>query len=206
MRTLLIILLVFCWVNASAQKKAKSYDKGEFRIKLALPYFNHLTVNPIDQPRSSQFGFLGESLGIEYSISNQSFLEINGALAVTASNPLPFPFDREGPYKVLSTSFVSTTYNRVVNRFTLGIGLNYSKNLIAMGSRSLGDSLVPNYTDNKKNLTIGITANSFYRVGKNFNVGLIYRPTFYNIKPNPSFNYDHLLTIEFNWRFRLNNK
>ena len=202
---MMISILLSC-TNVSAQKNAKQYDRGEFRIKLAFPYFNHLTINPIDESRSSAFGFLGESLGIEYSISNKNFIEVSFALAVAAKTPLPFPYDREGPYKVLSTAFISSTYNRVVGRFTLGIGLNYSNNLIARGSRSLGDTLVPNYSDNRENRTIGFTTNGFYRLGKTFNVGVIYRPTFYNFKPNSAFKYDHLLSIEFNWRIRLNNK
>lgn len=189
-----------------AQISEFPYDKGEFRIKLALPYFNHLLINPSDEASSSDFGFLGESLGLEYSISNRSFLEINAALAITSNNPFPFPWDRSGPYKILSTTFVSATYNRVIRRFTIGTGLNYSNNLISRGSRSLGDTTILNYTDNRQIKAIGLTLNGFYRLGKAANVGLIYRPTLYMFEPLTAWNYGHLISLEFNWRIRLNNK
>ena len=205
-RKLVLILILVNSGTLTAQKNAEPYDKGEYRLKIAFPYFNYLTINPIDETRSCKFGFLGESLGIEYSVSSDRFLELNMTLALTSKNPLPFPFDRAGPYHVLSTRYISTTYNFVFGRFTVGTGINCAHNLISRGSRSLGDTLTPHYSDNRENYAIGLTANGYYSIGKTFNVGLIYRPTFCNLKQTLSFNYDHLLSIEFNWRIRLNNK
>lgn len=189
-----------------AQKRAKPYSKGEFRLDVSLPYFNTIRMDPVDEPASTKFGYVGEAFGVEYSISNRTFIELSIGLAATSDFFLPVPVLKEGDYKILGTYFISSTYNHILSRFTVGYGINYSVNVLNQGSNSLRDTLVSDYSDNKVNRAFGITLNSFFRLGRTAHVGLIYKPTFVTIRPETKFTYDYSLSFAFLWRFRLNNK
>ncbi|MEZ4772011.1 MAG: hypothetical protein R3D00_02435 [Bacteroidia bacterium] len=205
MKNIILLTLIFGSLNLTAQKKLGSFKKGEFRLTLGLPYLNHLLLKPNDTTMVNKVGFIGESAGLEYSYSDKKFLAFSFSFVGLADNPLPFPFDKEGDYITQYSSYFSITNNHQKNRITYGYGVNYSINTWAQGFRSLGDSVLS--TRNQiTNQAIGLTLNCYYRIGKSFNLGAIYRPTYFRQSKSLGSEYEHLISIELLWRIRLYKK
>lgn len=205
MKNIILLILFFVSLNLTAQNKLEEFKKGEFRLKLGLPYLNHLNLKPNNNIKVNKFGFIGESAGLEYSYSDKRFLEFSFSYVGVADNPLPVPFDKEGEYTTQYSSYFSITNNYQKNRVTYGYGVNYSINTWAEGFRSFEDSVLS--TRNQiTNQAIGLTLNSYYRVGKSFNLGVVYRPTYIRQNKSLENEYEHLISIELLWRIRLNKK
>ncbi|MGZ5242513.1 MAG: hypothetical protein ACXWEY_04545 [Bacteroidia bacterium] len=207
MQKIIIVIFVLCTLNTFGQKTKAPYDKGEFRIKLGLPYFNHIYFQPRDENVINKFGFVGESIGFEYSYSNNRFVETNFSFVGANDSPLPIGLDREGEFKSQYSTYLSLTHNNIISRFTFGYGLNYAWNTYTEGYRNFAmEDSIPTYWNNKTNRTMGVTLNSYYRIGNSFNIGAIYRPNIIFFKSEKALNYEHLISIELLWRIRLNNK
>ena len=202
MRTACLCVLCLLFFHCYGQnKKIPGFLKGDFRLSLKLPYFNHLSLHPAKQFRESRFGFIGEGLGVAYSFEEKRFMEMSFSLAGTSQTPFPVPNDKEYT-KSLVTSFFSITDNLVKNRFSIGYGLSYSSNRWIEWIRDLSTMATVRRTE-YANKTLGVLVNSYYRLGKTANVGVIYRPSLYRIDSGLDFLYEHLLSLEFAWRFRL---
>ncbi|WP_338759223.1 hypothetical protein WAF17_11330 [Bernardetia sp. ABR2-2B] len=108
--------------------------------------------------------------------------------------------------ETLFSYYVSTTDNIIHNRFTYGYGINYSVNHWGEWYRDVGLINLPtiDITD-YKNKNLGITLNTYYRIGKTLNIGVIYRPSLLNLSDGFKPIYEHLLSLEANWRIKLCN-
>ena len=204
MKNIILLILIFASPSLSAQQKLEDCKKGEFRLKLGLPYLNHLLLKPNNTTTVNKAGFVGESLGLEYCYSDSRFLELSFSFAGAADNPLPFAIDKEGKYTSQYSSYFSITHNQQKDRLTIGYGMNYSINTWKEGFRSLENASL----DTSSQIThqaIGFTLNSYYRMAKSFHVGIIYRPTFFRIDGWQN-RYEHLISLEFLWKIRLNKK
>ncbi|MCX6256397.1 MAG: hypothetical protein NTW49_00615 [Bacteroidia bacterium] len=205
MKYLILIIIIFITANIIAQTELMQYNKGDFRLKLALPYFNHLLLKPGNNISVNKFGFIGESIGFEYSFSENKFIELNFSFVRVSDTLLPFHFDKGGEYKIQYSKYFSLTNNNKIDRFTFGYGLNYSVNTWAEGYRSF-DTITKSTRSELSNKAIGITMNMYYQISKSFNIGLIYRPTFWRLSNEKSIEYEHLFSFELLWRIKLNRK
>ena len=117
MRTVfLFLLLTVCTSVFGQSRKITEFQKGDFRLDLKLPWFNHLSLNPGKQFKESHFGFVGEGLGFEYNYDKRKYLETSFSFAATSEIPLPVHIDKEYN-KSLWTFYVSLTDNFIKNRF-----------------------------------------------------------------------------------------
>lgn len=107
---------------------------------------------------------------------------------------------------------MNLTDNFVKGRLTLGYGLNYSTNIWNEFTRDLGrydstsgwsPSGIDEYSNIFKNKNLGFTFNSYYRLGKTIHLGLIYQPSLLHLNNGPEFIYEHLISLEVNWRIKL---
>lgn len=109
--------------------------------------------------------------------------------------------------KILFSYFASATDNIVYNKFSFGYGINYSVNFWREWYRDLGDTVdIPmgdRTTYSNKNL--GLTLNSYYKIGKTTYVGIIYRPSLLNIDGGIDPIYEHLISLEIQWKLFLFN-
>ncbi len=206
MKTKVTVLIFFLAPNLIfAQKKAQSYQQGDIRLDIKLPHFNYLALNPNKEFRDSEFGFNGYGIGFEYNYKDKKFIEANLSFVMTFELPFPAPVDAEYN-KILSSTFINITDNFVCNRFTFGYGLNYSINTWNEWTRDFDNIGLPtNYSKIIQNKNLGLTFNTYYRLGKALNIGLIYQPSILNITTNPKFIYEHLISCELNWRIKLLN-
>jgi hypothetical protein len=198
------VIIIFMFLQLAslvvAQKHAKPFEKGDLRIDIKLPHVNFMAFQPQKKFKDAELGFNGYGIGLEYSYKNKKFVEVSSSLAMAFALPFPAPVDAQYN-KLLSTYYFSITDNIIGRRFTFGYGINYSFNNWREWTRDFDQlGLQTTYDSLLVNKSMGLTLNSYYRVRKNLNLGLIYRPTFYT---NSKFNTEHLLSIEVNWRIKL---
>lgn len=205
-KIILVIVLLISTTNLTvAQKKIQPYHKGDFRVDLKLPHFNHLSFNPNREFRDSEFGFNGYGLGFEYNYKDNKFLEASSSLATTFEIPFPAPVDAEYN-KTLYSFYFNLTDNIIRNRFTFGYGLTYTNNMWAEWTEDFTDMDAPiNSSKTITNRNLGLTVNSYYRLGRTFHLGLIYQPSLLNFNSTPQFIYEHSISLELNWRIKLFN-
>src|SRR5690606_27851804 len=130
------------------------------------------------------------------------FIETNLSFVMTFELPFPAPVDAEYN-KILSSTYINLTDNFIKNRFTFGYGINYSINTWKEWTRDFDNIGLPtNYSKTIQNKNIGLTFNTYYRLGKTINIGLIYQPSILTIDKKPDFIYEHLISCEINWRFK----
>ncbi|MES2827930.1 MAG: hypothetical protein V4687_07240 [Bacteroidota bacterium] len=199
---LLTAVFFFGTVTLSAQNDVQPFQKGDFRIDLKLPHINYLTLNPDRTFRDDKFGFNGYGLGVEYSYNDNRFLEMSASIAGTFK--LPFPAHIDAEYnKILYSIYINLTNNVILNRFSFGYGLNCSSNTWKEWTRDF-DSTNLATTSEKLfvNNNLGLTFNSYYRVNKSLHLGVIYQPSLVSLNKTPPFIYEHLLSIEANWRIK----
>ncbi len=200
--TLATFFLLIC-LSASSQNLPTDFVKDQIRLKLSLPYLNHLSLKPQGGSRISKAGFIGESIGLEYSYHNDLFLEISFSLVGSFDHPLPL--EKEGAYENLYSTYFSLIHNHEIKRFTIGYGLNYARNTHAIGFRSF-DNMTPSTGFKNTNSTLGLNLNTYVKFWKSFNLGLIFRPTFFHLNNVKSSTFESLISIDFAWRIRLNKR
>jgi len=208
----LVFLLFLSMTNLLiAQKSVKPFKSGDFRLDLKLPHFNYLTLNPNKEFKDAEFGFNGYGLGFEYNYNDNKFLEASASYVVTFELPFPAPVDAEYN-KILSSTYLNLTDNIVKNRFTIGYGINYSANSWREWTREFDDfngdfDSIGRTTSSQTyiNRNLGLTFNSYYRLGRTLHIGLIYQPSLLNLNDRPVFIYEHLISLEINWRIKLFN-
>lgn len=207
---LIILLLLLSATNfVFGQKNAQPFEQGDLRLDLKLPHFNYLDLFPNREFRDAEIGFNGYGLGLEYSYKDDKFVEIGISLATTFELPIPVPLDAEYN-KILSSTYVNLTDNFIKNRFTFGYGVNLSHNIRNEWTRDFStdimnfDSIgVTTSSQIHRNLNLGLTFNTYYRLGKTVHLGLIYQPSFVPLRGDPAIIYEHLISLEINWRIKL---
>ena len=192
--------MLVCLNCLSQKKQFREYQTGELRLKFTIPFLNHIALHPDKLFKENKFGFLGEALGFEYNYKKTKFLEISGSLNATSDIPFPAVIDKEYR-KFISTIYFSLTDNFIKNKFTLGYGINFAFNI--WREEYNNDAMVPIYVTEYLNKTLGFTLNSYYRLNKTLYVGLIYRPSLFLLNYGFETIYEHLISIDINWRFRL---
>lgn len=153
------------------------------------------------------FGCLGIGLGIEYFYTNTKFFQLRADAITDFPAPFPAPFDFWGDRETLNSWYVSVTDNWRINRFTFGYGLNYAQNtwrFIPYPEYDELGNLIPkkDYT-RKINETLGVTFNSYYQLLSWFYIGVVYRPSIFPLSPQRGFGYEHIITFDALFKFRL---
>ncbi len=198
----LFFILSINYLQATAQKNQfVPPKKSDLRFLIKVPHLNYMAFKPQNKFKDDQFGFNGYGAGLEYYYADKKYIETSVSYALTFFFPVPAPFDASKG-KMLSSYYLSATNNTVGSIFTFGYGINYSYNDWLEFTRNFGTSTQATYRKNYTNQSIGLTLNSFVKVYKYINLGIIYRPTFFT---NNTFNVEHLISMEANWRFKVVN-
>ncbi len=181
--------------------------KNETTLNCSIPYATNFYFN--DNKSISGFGFYGVSVGGNYYYKNNQFLSLQAGVAINLPIPVPAAYDRYGDtinIVNLSSIFINLKNNYSYHRFDLGYGLSFSKNswnenkYIHDSSHDYKTYVLHNY----RNLTAGASFSAYYRLGKSLHIGLLYQPWFLSIQNSPTFKYEHSITLDVMWRYRLN--
>lgn len=179
-------------------------QKGQMNLIFSLPYINSFYLQPQDEPSKINTGFWGFSTGLEYYYSSNKFVNLSASVATDFFVPVPAAVDIWGEYESMSTKYLSLTDNVQFKRFTIGYGFSYSQNTWNYSDLRRNDSiLVRRDPVTKSSQSIGLVLNSYFRLTRHFNLGLIYRPTFMNVYPRREIKYEHLVSIDLAWKWRV---
>jgi hypothetical protein len=177
--------------------------KGQIGILFSIPYINSLFLKPYGEPDKLSIGFWGFNVGIEYFYRNSKSVRFTLSGASDLKVPLGSPAF-SGEYELMKSLYISIINTYTIRDFFLGYGVNYSKNIWDLQywpSDNISGPTRPPVL--KSSQALGITLNGHYRIGEHFSIGLIYRPTFLQVKPTTDIVYEHLTSIDFAWKWPL---
>ena len=187
---------------------SKTYptNKGQINLVFSIPLVNSFYFQPQLENKKINTGFGGISSSVEYYYKNNKFFGLSGNAVVDYFVPFPVGVDISGGYETMNSVYLSITDNFKFKRFSVGYGLNYSKNNWAYKFSNRFNPPPPTRTpESKSSQSFGFTFNVYHQFSKNFFVGLIYRPSFIKIYPTTELKYEHLLSLDFTWKIRLKN-
>jgi len=148
------------------------------------------------------FGLGGTTIGLDYYHSKNQFVYF-GISAVSASKMWYTSDKRE--YEIMSSSYIILSNNHKVGRFSIGYGLSFARNDWEFYRWELVDNKfeIPRKISTKSHNAFGLIFPTYYQFGNYFNLGVVYRPTFYRPNMTDKFIYEHLISIDCAWKIRL---
>lgn len=183
---------------------SQANNKGELHLHLSLPHINSFNLTPENEETKSNTGFWGLTIGLDYFHSKNQFLNIGISGMSDFFVPFPAAIDISGEYELMSSKYVSISNNHKLGRFSLGYGLSYSRNIWDFRYYVNFDPPPPTREPVKKSSdAFGLIFPTYFLLGEYFNIGVVYRPTFYRPKMIDKFKYEHLISIDFAWKIRI---
>lgn len=182
-------------------------QKDGSNITWSIPYGNFFYFNPKMNKPVSSAGFYGLSVGVEYFYQNNRYIKASGSAIINFPMFIPVPVDSDGVTESFYSIGGSLTDNFVLNRFTIGYGLTVAKNKWIYDNDG-NDPDVPLIPGNTKrmelaSLSAGLQVNGYFRMGRQFHIGVIYNPYLYDFAPTGRLNYQHTISIDLLWKLRI---
>ncbi len=180
-------------------------NKGELYLHLSLPHINSFYLTPENEGKKINTGFWGATIGVDYYYSKNRFVNLGVSNVSDFFIPVPAAVDISGEYELMSSRYISVSNNYKINRFMLGYGLSYARNTWDLRYYDKFDPPPSTREPIKKsNNAFGLIFPAYFQLGEYFNIGLVYRPTFYRSNAIDKFKYEHLISIDFVWKIILN--
>jgi len=179
-------------------------NAGQVNVIVSLPWVNSFHFKPMGETTQNNTGFLGIGMGVEYFYKEKNFVGLYGSAAINFLAPVPVPIAYDGEHEFLSSLAIGLTNNHKLERFTVGYGLNYSRNTWRLWNDAY-DPLVEGSRKpmTKSNNSLGLIANGYYQFGKQFFVGLHYKPSLLVLHTNPKLHYEHVISLDLVWKFKI---
>jgi hypothetical protein len=178
-------------------------NKGKFNLHLSLPHINTFRMTPENEGVKINTGFWGLTIGLDYYHSKKQFVNLGFSGVMDFFVPAPAAVDIWGEYEVMSSLYISLSNNHKLGEFTLGYGLSYVRNTWDFRYYDWGNTPPPTRDPvTKSHYSFGFVFPFYYRVIKQLNVGVVYRPSFYRPNMTDKFSYEHLISIDFVWKLR----
>lgn len=182
-------------------------NKGQLNVIAALPWINSFHFKPSGETAKNSTGFLGIATGVEYFYSEKNFLGLYASAVMDFPIPIPAPIFHDGEHEFFHSLAVGVTHNHKINRFTVGYGLNYSRNTWELSNDEYNPAVAGSIKPaNKSNHSLGLIANGYFQLWKIFFVGLSYKPSLIALNNDAKLNYEHVISLDFVWKFRIGNK
>ena len=183
---------------------SQSDNKGELYLHLSLPHINFFSLKPQDETRKVSAGFWGVAIGLDYYHSKNQFINLGASGVMDFFLPIPAAVDLSGEHKAANSVYVSLSNNYKIGRFSIGYGLSYGRNTWSFSYIDRFDPPPPTRDPVTKNYnTFGLVFPTYFQLGEHFNIGVVYRPTFYRPNLIDKFSYEHLISIDFAWKIRI---
>lgn len=168
-----------------------STKKGTLNLSLSLPYTTVFNLKTIDK-RYKSAGIFGLEAGLDYFYQDNNYLSLNLGIAT----------DRFGEYfgpgyiQAANAKYSSFRNNNTVGSFDFGYGINVSQ--LKWTQQTIGDTLKIDHLI--KSTQLGLSLSAQYRIGYYFRLGVLYQPALLSADFNPSFNYQHYLSLNLTWK------
>jgi len=174
---------------------SRGFEKqpGSIHVTASVPYINGFNFETEKYGTKVGSGFWGISAGLEYVYRKNRYL---GFRVVTASDffvPVPAPVSHDGEWESMNTYYFDLTDNFSFKRLNIGYGINYSVNTWNL----YDDTYAQNEIHiRQRSRSFGITLNSYYQINRFLHIGLIYRPSIWNISPLERLQYEHFISMD----------
>lgn len=183
---------------------SQSDNKGEFHLHLSLPHMNTFCLNPKNEDYKVSIGFWGLSIGLDYYHSSNQFINIGVSGVMDFFLPFPAAVDLSGEHEAANSLYVSLSNNHKVGRFSIGYGLSFGRNTWSFIYHDRFDPPPPTRDPvTRSHNVFGLIFPSYFQLGERFNIGVVYRPTFYRPNLTNKFSYEHLISVDFAWKIRI---
>jgi len=103
-------------------------NKGQINLIYSLSWVNSFYLQPNQETSKANTGFWGISAGLEYYYKEKKYLSLTGSAVMDFFIPFPAAVDFSGEVENMYSVYASLTDNYKFRRFTVGYGLNYSRN------------------------------------------------------------------------------
>lgn len=174
----------------------------QWRLVLSLPYLNQFYIQPqLESDTKSRLGFLGIGVGVDYVYRSGRSWRLKASTAIDFPIFFPAPIDYTSQYQTAGTGWLGVTHQHLTRRWSWGYGLAYGR--ITWALRNAGalepDEEPPHEPVIRRSQVMGFEFPLHYHFGDHFQLGILYRPTIWQLTPVSCFRYDHLLSIELQW-------
>jgi hypothetical protein len=187
-------------------KNYRTPKKGNLFLHVSLPHINSFYMQPIDENKKLNTGFWGLSLGLDYYHRNNQYFHVSASAVADLFIPVPAAIDFSGEVELMNSLYVSFSHHHKQKRLSFGYGISYGKNIWAYKYFRRFDAPPPPRESVTKSLdAFGLIFPVYYQIGKNFHLGIVYRPTFVRMNTEQTLAYEHLISIDFAWKIRLKN-
>lgn len=183
--------------------------KGTFTLNIGFPYVNIFAHNsPYLGKTTHSTGFMGFSIGSDYYYHDNRFfnLTVAGVMDFMVPFPAPVCYDDEGVHEHFASTYGQFTHNHRVGEFSFGYGAALAANWWRREEGQYiqnGDSYYSIDTV-ESDLSLGLAANAYFVPNESFYVGVNYRPTFISLQSDVRSSYNHVISIDFGFKIRLN--
>ena len=181
-------------------KYGEANNKGELYLHLSLPFINSFRMMPENESAKVNTGLWGATIGLDYYHSKNQFVHLGVSGVSGLSNFFTQLSNLE--FESMFSGYISLSNNHKIRRFSVGYGLSYANNIWTHSELSWF-WFVPLETEIKSHNTFGLILPTYFQLGEYFNMGVVYRPTFYRPNMADKFLYEHLISIDFAWKIRL---
>ncbi|MEM1319067.1 MAG: hypothetical protein AAGG75_02360 [Bacteroidota bacterium] len=178
----------------------------KWMLHLSIPYFNSFYLQPDGEDPQYEAGFWGISLGADYHYKRNRSVHLSVSGASSFFLPIPAAVDISGEWQIAGSWFVTAAHQHHWNRFQLGYGLSFARNVWEWKYSEIFDPLPPTRPEAyRQNNSLGAQLSGYARTGKRFYLGFLYRPTFLRFNSSEqALAYEHLISLDLAWKFRLN--
>jgi hypothetical protein len=179
-------------------------NEGELYLHLSVPYINLYRMIPENESLKVGGGFWGFTVGLDYYYSRNKFINAGFSGGSDFFLPVPAAVDISGEYELMSSIHFSLSENYKFRRFTVGYGLSYARNTWDFRYYNSFNPPPPTREPVKKSYNaFGLIFPIYFQMGHHFNIGVVYRPTFYRPNITNKFGYEHLISVDFAWKIRV---
>ena len=203
--SLICFISVFaCYSQHKENNNTYPPNQGQINFNLSLHAINNFYMQPEGSDDRLNTGFWGVGSGLDYYYSDGRFINLSATMATDVIIPIIGAADLSGEYDVMATAYLSLTDNFHAGNFTFGYGICYAKNLWEEFTE--GIDYAPDFGPELqyyKSTAYGFILNSYYNWGRSINLGIIYRPTLYQISPESKSKYEHFISIALKWKMQL---
>jgi hypothetical protein len=172
--------------------------KGTIYFNFTMPYVNLFYTKTTNSMRNAP-GFLGAGAGFDFFYKDNQYISIHAGAAIDNEVPFPVGVDQWGKYQRTNSLFLSARHNHATGSFDIGYGFSYSR-----FNWEETNNADPSFITQKQNTqTLGLSLATQYHINSKFHLGLLYQPALLNLSEGSRLDYQHLLSLELIFKFRI---
>ena len=191
------------FVNYTKQKKISrrlryrndTIAKGTIESFASLPFFNSFYIKT-NSGFYTNSGFIGLGYSLHYFYKTNNFVSLKVGVAINNEIPGPIMEHFVGTYTNMNNSHLIFSNHHLIKKFEFGYGINFANSNWV--SRKTVDT--NNIYFSKENYNLGLMLSAKYRFLNRFSGGVVYLPTFISFYDKSTYNYQHLISIEFSFK------